>query len=128
MIDALTFFMLKALSIRRVQLSLLRMWDEFESECESIRTAPQALADAIGDRQPGTYLRNMMPRILTALQFPGGAAPQRRSRAVHQTVPCEVSERVCRTILLAGGRKLCRACHACRNLPQKRTLAVQGGA
>ena len=50
---------------------LLRNWDEFEAEYKSILAALRALADDIGDKQPATYLNNMMPRILTALQFPG---------------------------------------------------------
>ena len=53
------------------QHEIKKIWKEFEPEHNAILNGLHALIDDLGDQDPVTYLKNMMPRIMAAVKCPG---------------------------------------------------------
>ena len=53
------------------QHEIKKIWKEFEPEHNAILSGLHALIDDLGDQDPVTYLKNMMPRIMAAVKCPG---------------------------------------------------------
>lgn len=53
------------------QHDIKKLWKGFEPEYNTILNGLYALIDDLGERKPVTYLKNMMPRIMTAVKCPG---------------------------------------------------------
>ena len=65
------------------QHEIKKIWKEFEPEHNAILNGLHALIDDLGDQDPVTYLKNMMPRIMAAVKCP---APPPHNNPPEQSV------------------------------------------